>query len=604
MSENKYTSSLANKGFQRRPQRGASVEKPKKGKQTVRRLIAYFRPEMKTVIVMAVVSAASVVASVLGPKYQSNAIDSIVQKDYASLQKLLLYMGIAYVISGICVLAQGRLSASLSQRIVKRLRADLFAKIVNLPLSYTDSHSHGDIMSRMTNDADNISDAVSTSLSSLFTGVLTLIGTAYMMFWYSVPLAFLSLAAVMLAVILTAVLTKVMTKFFTRRQQLLGQVNGIVQEMVTNGHTVTAYGREEEAVKQFSTTADSLTRTGIAAEIISNSMGPIHNMFNNLSFVIVAVAGAWFALQGKISVGVISAFIIYSKQFSRPVNELAQLYGQIETAAAGAERIFAIMDVPDEDKSGEHLKEAPKGVIEFRHVNFSYVPEKQIIYDFNLKIEKGKKIALVGSTGSGKTTMINLLMRFYDIDSGEILLDGKNIKEISTDDLRDCVGIVLQDTVLFSDTVRNNLTYSDSSASVEKVREAAKMANADSMIRHLPDGYDTVLKQGGESLSQGQRQLLAIGRAFLSDPQVLILDEATSSVDTRTEKRIQSAMQRLMKDRTSLIIAHRLSTIQDVDQIIVMDQGRIVEQGNHKELLAKHGRYYELYQTQFAGNQI
>lgn len=601
MSE-KYTSSLAAKGFQK-GKRGEAVEKPKEGRKTAAKLIAYFRPELKSVVIMAIVSAISVIASVLGPKYQSSAIDSIVQANYSDLTKLLLYMGIAYVTAGVCVLAQGRLSASLSQKIVKKLRSDLFGKIVELPLGYLDSHSHGDIMSRMTNDADNISDAVSTSLSSLFTGVLTLIGTAYMMFYYSVPLAFLALSAVMLAVILTAVLTKVMTKFFTRRQQLLGQVNGVVQEMVTNGHTVTAYNQEEDAARQFSETADALTRTGIVAEIISNSMGPIHNMFNNLSFVIVAVAGAWFALHGKISVGVISAFIIYSKQFARPVNELAQLYGQIETALAGAERIFAIMDVPDEDKSGTRMEKEPEGVIEFRKVHFSYVPGREIIHDFSLKIEKGKKIALVGATGSGKTTVINLLMRFYDIGSGEILLDGKNIKAISTDDLRNCIGIVLQDTVLFSDTVRNNLTYSDSSASDERVREAAKMANADSMIRHLPDGYDTILKQGGESLSQGQRQLLAIGRAFLSDPQVLILDEATSSVDTRTESRIQSAMQRLMQDRTSLIIAHRLSTIQDVDQIIVMDQGRIVEQGNHKELLAKRGRYYELYQTQFAGNQ-
>ena len=326
------------------------------------------------------------------------------------------------------------------------------------------------------------------------------------------------------------------------------------------------------------------------------------NMINNLSFVIVAAFGAWFALKGMISVGVISAFIIYSKQFSRPINELAQLYGQIQTAVAGAERIFDIMDAQSEDKSGSRDFKVTKGVIEFNHVDFSYVPGKQVIYDFNLKVEAGKKIALVGSTGSGKTTIVNLLMRFYDIDSGSITVDGVDIREISSDVLRDAVGIVLQDTVLFTDTVRNNLKYADPSISDKRMIEAAEISNCDKVVAVLPDGYDTVLTGAGANLSQGQRQLLTIGRAFLSYPDILILDEATSSVDTRTEQHIQNAMVELMRDRTSLIIAHRLSTIRDADLIVVMEQGHIIETGNHEELLAKGGTYHKLYMTQFEGS--
>ena len=579
---------------------GAPIEKPKNGKATLRRLFSYFRSERVFVILMSAAVLVSVVAAVLAPSWQSAAIDKIVSGEYGLLPRILAIMLLFHVINGIATLVQGYISASLSQRIVSRLRTELFDRIVHLPISYIDSHSHGDLISRMTNDADNISNIISSSLSSLFSGVLTLIGTFVMMLHYSVPLGLLSCSTVILTVWFTSFISKHMRRYFVKRQELLGALNGNVEEMVTNYRTITAYNRQEQVVDEFSQTADDLTKTGIIAEIISNCMGPVMNMLNNISFVIVSVFGAYFALKGYITVGVISAFIIYSKQFSRPINELAQLYGQIQTAIAGAERVFSVLDTETEDFSGDAV-EAVQGVIEFRHVDFSYVPGKKVISDFSLSISAGKKIALVGSTGSGKTTIINLLMRFYDIDSGEILLDGKNIREIGLHSLRDSIGIVLQDTKLFSDTIRNNLAYAAENATDEELHRAAKFSYCDRVIEKLPEKYDTVLSQSGGKLSQGEQQLLAIGRAFLSEPQILILDEATSSVDTRTELNIQNAMTELMKNRTSLIIAHRLSTIQDADQIIVMDQGRIVESGNHEELLAKNGKYYDLYMTQFAG---
>ena len=510
-------------------------------------------------------------------------------------------MILLYALHGAATLLQGYLSARLSQRIIGRLRGDLFHKIVNLPVSYLDSRSHGDIMSRMTNDAENVSTVISQSLSSLFSGILTLIGTIIVMLSFNVPLTLLTCSSVILSIWLTKIISELMHKYYVMRQTLLGQLNGTVEEKITNTKTVTAYNLQDAVIKDFSKTSDELTKAGIIAEIIAGSMGPLHNMLNNVSFVIVAAFGAWFALRGFISIGVISAFVVYSKQFSRPINELAQLYGQIQTALAGAERIFAVLDEESENKEGDKNDPVREGVIEFKNVNFSYVPGKQVISDFSLKVEAGKKIALVGSTGSGKTTIVNLLMRFYDVDSGSILIDGTDIRDVSTDALRDSIGIVLQDTVLFTDTVRANLKYADPSISDEKMIEASALSNCDSVVNALSDGYDTVLTLSGASLSQGQRQLITIGRAFLSFPRILILDEATSSVDTRTEKHIQDAMFRLMENRTSLIIAHRLSTIRDADLIVVMDNGRITEMGTHEELLDLKGNYYRLYMTQFAG---
>lgn len=590
------------RAFGRRPgNRNMTVEKPQNGKKTLKRLIGYFVSEKKMLFLLMLAVVVVVACSVYAPKLQSNAIDAIAGRQWDMLSPILIVMVIIYIIHSICTYMQSKLSAVLSQNIVSRMRKDLFLNIVNLPIRYLDANSHGDIMSRMTNDIENISTTVSQSMSSLFSGILTVIGTVVMMVALCPRLAALSCVTVILTIVATKLLSKAMRIFFKKRQVILGQLNGNVEEMVTGYRTVVAYNRQNAVVNDFDNVSDELTRVGIIAEILGGSMGPVMNVVNNVGFVIIAAFGGYFAINNVISIGVISAFIVYARQFGRPIDELAQIYGQIQTAVAGAERVFEVMDEPLEDKSGKKNMDDLKGIIRFKNVNFSYMKEKQVLYDFNLEVKAGQKVALVGSTGSGKTTVVNLLMRFYDVDSGEILIDDVNIKDIDCDSLRRNTAIVLQDTVLFADSIENNLKYSNSSATDEQMYMAARMSNCDSMIRKMPQGYDTQLMSEGENISQGQRQLLSIARAFLAQPKILILDEATSSVDTRTEKHIQDAMVKLMKDRTSLIIAHRLSTIQDADLIVVMDEGRIAETGSHANLLAKKGKYYQLYMTQFAG---
>ncbi len=586
------------------PGRFGEVEKAQNVKDTAKRLLKYFSSSKRNLAGLIAAVVAVTLLSLAAPAMQGSAIDSIKDQDWPLLYRsAFLLLGIFAVNVG-ANLAQSLLAAHLSQGIVRLMRYDLFRKIDNLPIPYLDTHSNGDIMSRMTNDVENVSVTVSQSLGSLVSGVLTLVGTVTIMFIYCWQLTLVTMISVILTVIVTNKMSKVMRKIYRKRSALLGELNGHSEEMITGYRSIVAYNKQEDVTKEFNATSDELADVSIRAEILGGSMGPVMNCISNIGFVIVAAFGGYFAYTGLITIGTISAFIIYAKQFSRPINEIAQLYGSIQTAVAGAERVFALMDHPDEDNRGDQPLGETRGEISFRHVDFSYVPGKQVLYDFNLEVRPGQKIALVGATGSGKTTVVNLLMRFYPPDSGEILIDGVNIYDLKRDELRGNTAIVLQDTFLFSDTIGGNIKYADREASDERMKNAAKLSNISRFIERQPEGYDTWLSHAGESLSHGQRQLLAIARAVLKDPKILILDEATSSVDTRTEQKIQDAMVNLMKNRTSVIIAHRLSTVRDADMIVVMDHGRVVETGNHEELLEKKGVYYGLYQTQFEGKAI
>ena len=580
---------------------GAETEKADNIKDTASRLLRYFSAAKKQLTGLIAAVIAVTLLSLAAPAMQGSAIDSIKAHDWPMLYRYaMLLLGIFVVNVGVN-LAQSLLAARLSQSIVRGMRHDLFRKIDNLPIAYLDTHAGGDIMSRMTNDVENVSTTISQSLGSLVSGVLTLAGTVTIMFLYCWQLTLITMVSVILTVLVTKKMSDVMRKAFRKRSALLGELNGHSEEMITGYRSIVAYNKQDDVTREFCETSDALARVSVKAEILGGSMGPIMNCISNIGFVIVAAFGGYFAYTGLITIGTISAFIIYAKQFSRPINEIAQLYGAIQTAVAGAERVFALMDTADEDNRGDRPLSDIKGHISFRHVDFSYVPGKQVLHDFNLEVKPGQKVALVGATGSGKTTVVNLLMRFYPVDSGEILVDGVNINEIRRDELRRNTAIVLQDTFLFSDTIAGNIKYADRDASDERMQKAAQMSNIARYIERQPDGYDTYLTHAGESLSHGQRQLLAIARAVLADPKILILDEATSSVDTRTEQNIQNAMVNLMRNRTSVIIAHRLSTVRDADVIVVMDHGRVVETGSHEQLLARGGVYYTLYQTQFEG---
>lgn len=569
--------------------------------ETLRRLTAYFIRERKLLGIMLGVAVFGTLCGTFAPSLQSAAIDIIAGEREGNLRAAAVLMLGAYLLYSICQLMQGIFSARLSQRLVRRMRQELFDKIMSLPLKYLDTHAGGDLMSRMTNDIENISATVSQSLPSLCSGVLAIVGTMAVMLWYCWQLALLSVGTVGITVFVSRFLSRKVRRSSRQRQKLLGQLNSQVEEMISGYRTVTAYNRQKCAAADFAQLSDDMTRVGIQTDAVSGIMGPLSNCIGNVGFVIIAAVGGYFSLCGMISVGVISAFIVYARQLSRPINELTQIYGQFQTAIAGAERVFCVLDEQDEPKAGQMMSGSDGTEVLFRHVDFSYQPEHPVLWDFNLKVSPGEKVALVGATGSGKTTVVNLLMRFYEPDGGEITVNGQNIRELSTDSLRHHIAIVLQDTVLFSGTVRHNLSYANEGVSKERLQETMAASHCDEFIRLLPHGIDTELHAAGGSLSQGQRQLLAIARAFAADPQILILDEATSNVDTRTERSIQDAMRRLMEQRTSIIIAHRLSTIRDADMIVVMDQGRVAEAGTHEELLAARGKYYELYMAQYVG---
>lgn len=589
-------------------------EKPKNTGKTLKRLLGYIGKSKILVILLIVIMAVVTLADLAGPAMQGRAIDTIsvtengLRVDMNAMVSCLVIMAALFLINSAMSLFQGFIAAKLSQSTVYNLRNDLFRKISKLPIKFTDTHKHGDIMSRMTNDVENVSNAISQSIASLISSVLTLVGAFSMMIYYGWVMALIACLTVPLTVMVSTTLAKFMRKYFVRRQKLLGELNGQVEEMVTSYKTVVAYGKEQKAVEDFSETSKKLRKCSVSARVWGSIMGPCMNFLGNLQYVLIAAVGGYFVLNpvsfmGAISVGDIQAMLQYSKKFTRPVNEIANQYANILTALAGAERIFEIMDSADEaDEGTNEISVADiKGNIEFQKVKFSYEKDEPVLKGLDLSVKAGQKIAIVGATGSGKTTVVNLLTRFYEIDGGRITIDGIDIRDIPKDTLRHSIAIVLQDTVLFSDTIRANIKYGKEDATDEQMIRAAQLAKADVFIERLPDGYDSRLAESGSNLSLGQRQLLSIARAVLADPKILILDEATSSVDTRTEMHIQQAMVALMENRTSLIIAHRLSTIRDADMIVVVKDGVIAEAGNHDTLLEMNGQYSKLYSNQFAG---
>ncbi len=589
-------------GGSRRDNHGIT-EKPQDMKSTLRRLAAYFKGVSRLFALLMAVVIVMTCAAVMIPSLQGGAIDAIKDRSWSTLLSLLGGLLAVYAVQAVCSFVQARLSASLSQRIIRQMRRDLFQKIIRLPISYLDTHSNGDLISRMTNDVENLSSTISQSLGSLLSSLLTIVGTLLIMLLYCWQLTLITMVTVFLTVFSTRQLSKIMAKEYRKRARLTGELNGLAEEMITGYQSVTACQQQEQIIREFDRGSDQLTTVSIRAESLSNGVGPVLDCISNVGFVVVAVFGGWFALKGMITIGVISAFLLYAKQFIRPVNEVAQLFGSIQTAAAGAERVFALMEQAEEDSRGTLALGEGRGAISFQNVTFSYVPGQPVLKSFSLDIRPGQKIALVGATGSGKTTVVNLLSRFYPVDSGEITIDGQSIYQLDRSGLRSQMAIVLQDTVLFSDTVEGNLKYAAPNASQEDMERAARISHCAGFIEKLPQGYQTVLTPAGAALSQGRRLLLAIARAILADPKILILDEATSCVDTQTEKQIQDAMAQLMKNRTCLMIAHRLSTIQDADVIVVLDGGQVVETGTHQELLARKGYYHALYMTQFAGQK-
>lgn len=578
-------------------------EKPKNIGQTIKRLINYIGRSKYYVMALLGIMLVTTLLNLTAPALQGSAIDSIVGADANLLFRTLAMMICVYLTSSILNYFQAILAAKLSQSTVFTMRNDFFRKLVYLPIKYIDTHQHGDLMSRMTNDIENVSNTISQSISSLVSGIITLIGSLAMMLYYNWQLTLVAFITIPITVFSTTFLSKFMRKFFIKQQRLLGELNGHIEETVSGYKTIMAYSHEKKSINEFNEISKELRKTGIKANVISGLMGPMMNVINNIGFLLIAVFGGVFALNGAITIGVIQSFILYSRQFTRPINEIANQYASILTAISGAERVFSVMDegVESDEKNKDIDISKVKGNLSFSDVNFSYKEGEPVLRNFNLEVKSGQRIAIVGRTGSGKTTIVNLLTRFYDISDGSIKLDGTDIREISKDTLRKSIAIVLQDTVLFSETIKKNIRYGNLNSDDDQICNAAKTANADIFIDRLLDGYETQLSESGHNISQGQRQLLAISRAVLADPKILILDEATSSVDTRTEMQIQSAMLKLMENRTSLIIAHRLSTIRDADVIIVLENGHIVESGNHENLLEQHGVYYNLYQTQFSG---
>ncbi len=617
---------------------GMPVEKAKDFGGTLRRLLSYFKPEK---VLLSVVVGAAVVGSIfniVGPKILGlattrlfdNLIASFVVqvKNHVILQQLALHPGLPlstspvpgiefgyigrimlilialYVLSSLFIYIQQYLMAGVAQRTVYKLRKDVDHKLSRLPLKYFDGRTHGEILSRAVNDMDNIGSTLQQNVTQLITSVVTLIGVLVMMLSISWVLTLIVLATLPLSIFIVTGIAKRSQDFFRGQQRSLGDLNGHVEEMYSGHKIVKAFGHEDEATARFDVLNDSLYDSGWKAQFVSGILLPLMRFVGNVGYVLVAVVGGVMATKGSISIGDVQAFIQYSSSFSQPITQLANIANVIQSSIASAERIFELLD--EEEQVPETTKPAiiktPKGSVEFRHVRFGYSKDKILMEDMNFKVEPGHMIAIVGPTGAGKTTLVNLLMRFYEVNGGAILVDGVDITRLRRKDLRKMFGMVLQDTWLFHGTLRANIAYGREDATEEELVLASKEAYADHFIRTMPDGYNMVLNEDATNISQGQKQLLTIARAFLADPEILILDEATSSVDTRTELLIQEAMGKLMKGRTSFVIAHRLSTIRDADLILVMNHGTIIEKGTHKGLLAQNGFYADLYNSQFKGH--
>lgn len=583
----------------------APKTKAKNSMETIKKLWKYLKIQKVQLILVFIFVVASSILSLAGPLLIGQAVDAMAREvgmvDFRRLVAIVISMVVVYALSSLMMWIQTYVMVGVAQDIVWKLRKDLFTKVQTLPIRFFDGRPHGELMSRLTNDVENINSTLTQSTTQIFSSLITVLGTLGMMLYLSPLLTVLSLVTIPLGIAVTGKIAGYTRNYFASQQKELGELNGFIEETISGQKAVKAFCREEKAIAQFSDNNAKLKNSAIRALIFSGAIMPMMNVVNNLSFALSAGVGGWMVVKGMITVGVIASFLGYSKLFARPINEIANQFNMIQSALAGAERVFEVMGEPPESEGKDGMEELKEvaGDVKLNDVCFGYNKDVPVLKNVYLTAKQGQTIALVGPTGAGKTTIVNLLTRFYDIDNGTIEVDGKDIRQVKKDSLRKSLGIVLQDTYLFSDTVRENIRYGRLDATDEEVEAAARLANAESFILRLHDGYDTVLSEDGGNLSQGQRQLLTIARAVLANPSILILDEATSSVDTRTEMHIQEAMLSLMKGRTSFVIAHRLSTIRDADEILVINNGEIIERGSHKQLLDEKGFYYDLYTCQF-----
>lgn len=576
--------------------------KPKEGIKTFRRLISYMASDRSLLAVIGFLIIVSIIANLLG-SYMIRPIinDYIIPGDLKGLMRILLLLGGIYITGVAAVYIQYRLLNKIGQRTVTRMRVELFGKMERLPITYFDTHQHGDLMSRYTNDIDRISDALTDSLSDMLSSGLTLIGIFCLMLYISPILTLVTLITVPVMFLFARIIVGKSRKYFKAQQESLGNINGYAEEMISGQKVIKVFGHEKQVEAGFETQNQDLKDKSLKAQFYSGLMMPVMQNLNTLNYVIITIVGALLAIFRSFDVGGLAAFLQYSRQFGRPINELASLYNSIQAAFAGAERIFEIIDEQPEKPDAADATELSdvKGDVTLKNIYFGYRPEKTILKDVSFHAHPGCKIALVGATGAGKTTILNLLPRFFDVWKGEITIDGHPIRKVTRESLRKSMAIVLQDTHLFTGTVRENIRFGRLDATDEEVVEAAKLTAAHSFIKRLPHGYNTLLENDGANLSQGQRQLLNIARAAVADPPILLLDEATSNIDTRSEILIQRGLDKLMEGRTSLIIAHRLSTIRNADLILVLEQGEIIEQGTHRELLQLKGKYHSLNREQF-----